>query len=188
MSGTNGIRIDQNLISTTSGSIIINANQEVSVSGSKIQDLALPVAQTDATNKAYVDDAVFRRGLSMSMDITGLADNNAIIAVLTNIAPFYVPNGTPQQQEGVAVNGTILKLHCTTTTVSNAPIVYSPAEFTGEFSKETVLSSDGVTPVEVVKDIVTGQIISAPAATVTVTRQNKRFVMTSGAWVFAGDF
>jgi hypothetical protein len=38
------------------------------------------------------------------------------------------------------------------------------------------------------KDMVTGQIIPPPAATVTVTRQNKRFVMTAGAWAFAGDF
>jgi hypothetical protein len=188
MAGANGIRIDQNSIITDSGSIIINANQEVSVSGSKIQDLALPVAQTDATNKAYVDEAVYKRGLSMSIDITGLADNTEIAAILNEIAPFYVPNGTLAQQEGVAVNGTILKLHCTSTAVSNADIVYSPAVLTGEFSKETVLSSDGVTPVEVVKDIVTGQIIQPPVATITVTRQNKRFVMTSGVWTFAGDF
>lgn len=191
MSGTNGIRIDQNSISTTSGSIIINANQEVSVSGSKIQDLATPVIDTDATNKSYVDTAVYKRGLAMSLDITGLVDNDAIAAILNDVAPFYVPDGTVEQQKGIAVNGTIMKLHCTETTVSNANIVYSPTVLNGEFTKETVLSSDGVTPVEVVKDIVTGQIILPPAATVTVNRQNKRFVMgknVSGQWGFDGDF
>ena len=191
MAGANGITISQNSISTQSGSIILNANQELSVSGSKIQDVATPVAPTDATNKAYVDDAVFRRGLSMSLDITGLADNDAIIAILADIAPFYVAGGTTEQQEGVAVDGTILKLHCTTTSVSNADITYSPTVLNGDFTKETVLASDGVTPVEVVKDIVTGQILNAPTATVTVTRQNKRFVMgktVSGQWGFDGDF
>ena len=191
MAGTNGITINQNSISTSSGSIILNASQEVSVSGSKIQDLALPVAQTDATNKAYVDNAVYLRGFAMSMDITGLADNDAIIAILNEVAPYYVPDGTAEQQEGIAVDGTVLKLHCTTTSVSNADIVYSPSLVGGNFTKETVLSSDGVTPVEVIKDIVTGQIIPPPTATVTVTRQNKRFVMglnVSGQWGFDGDF
>lgn len=196
MAGTNGIRIDQNSITTDSGSIIINPSQNISVSDKKIQNLALPVAQTDATNKAYVDEAVYRRGFAMSMDITGMdigllpgqTINDKIIEQLTQIAPFYVPDGTPEQQEGIAVNGTVLKLHCTSTSVSNADIVYSPTVLNGNFTKETVLSSDGVTPVEVMKDMVTGQIIPPPAATVTVTRQNKRFVMTSGAWVFAGDF
>lgn len=190
MAGTNGITISQNSLSTNSGSIIINANQEISVSGSKIQDLATPAVATDATNKAYVDNAVYLRGFAMSMDITGLADNDAIVAILNDIAPYYVPNGTTEQQEGIAVDGTVLKLHCTTTSVSNATIQYDPVVNTN-FTKETVLSSDGVTPVEVIKDIVTGQIIPAPAATVTVTRQNKRFVMgkfVSGQWGFDGDF
>lgn len=186
-SSTSGINILDGTISLATGSIgLFPVNGSVVLNNRRITDLADPVDLQDATTKTYVDDAVFLRGISMSMDITGLADNDAIAAILNEIAPYYVPGGTPEQQEGVAVNGTILKLHCTTTTVSNSNITYSPSVAGGEFTLAEVSTPTGTT--DVVADITTGQTITAPTATVTVTRQNKRFVMTSGVWVFAGDF
>ncbi len=203
-SGTSGINITDGTISLASGNIsLLPVNGTVNLNDRRITNLSDPSALQDATNKRYVDDAVFLRGISMSMDITGLdiglapgqSINDVIAGILDDIAPFYVPNGTPEQQEGVAVNGTILKLHCTTTTVSNADIVYSPSKIdpinnpNGEFSTvdiSAVLGQPTGTTVAVT-DIVTGQIINPPAATVTVTRQNKRFVMTNGNWAFAGD-
>lgn len=187
-SGTSGINITDGTISLSSGNIGLNPLAgAVTLNDKRIIDVADPVGSQDATNKRYVDDAVFLRSISLSMDITGLElspgndDNNAIASILNEIAPFYVPNGTPEQQEGVAVNGTILKLHCTKTSVDNANIVYSP-----NAGDEFILGT--VSGTSVVTDIVTGQTIPAPAATVTVTRSNKRFVMTSGNWVFDGDF
>jgi hypothetical protein len=193
-SGTSGINITDGTISLATGNIGLNPIAgAVTLNDRRIIDVADPVGLQDATNKRYVDDAVFLRGLSMSMDITGLEvapgvdDNDAIAAILDEIAPFYVPGGTPQQQEGVAVNGTILKLHCTKTSVSVADLTYSPNEGS-EFILGTAMAPDGVSTVSVVTDIVTGQTIPASAATVTVTRQNKRFVMTSGNWVFDGNY
>lgn len=192
--GTSGLNINDGTISLANGNISLNPIAgAVTLNDKRVIDLADPIAQQDATNKRYVDDAVFARGISMSMDITGLEvspgvdDNDAIAAILDQIAPFYVPAGTPEQQEGVAVEGTILKLHCTKTTVNNSNISYSP-NAGDEFVLGTAMAPDGVSTVSVVTDITTGQTITAPTAAVTVTRQNKRFVMTSGNWAFDGDF
>jgi len=190
---TSGINITDGTISLANGSIgLFPITGSVVLNDRRITNLADPQNAQDATTKTYVDTAVFLRGLSMSMDITGLEvspgidDNTAIAAILNEIAPFYVATGTPTQQQGVAINGTILKLHCTKTTVINADITYSPSVATGEFTLAEVSTPTGTA--EVVADITTGQTITPPVATVTVTRQNKKFTMTSGVWVFSGDF
>lgn len=187
-----GLLLQGNAITYNDGNISLNpANGAVTINERRIVDLANPVGALDATNKQYVDNEVFQRGISLSLDITnleiapGIDDNTAIAEILNDIAPFYVADGTPEQQTGVAVNGTILRLHCTKTTVSNADIDYSPSEGNGNFTTIEVSTPTGVT--QVVSDIVTSQVISAPAATVTVTRKNKRFEMTAGSWAFIGD-
>ena len=143
----------------------------------------MPTNPQDATNKEYVDDAIFARGITLSMDITGL-NNTEIAAILDNIAPFYNPTGTPEEQEGVAINGTILRLHGTITTATSADLDYSP-NVGDEFSTIEVSTPTGVA--QVVSDIVTGQTILAPALTVSIARQNKKFTMTSGNWAFTED-
>lgn len=178
----NGLSIVQDTISNASGDVVLapGISGTVDVSAKRITNVADPVDLQDATTKTYVDTAVFQRGISMSMDITGLADNVAIAAILDTIAPFYDPNTAP---EGVAVNGTQLRLHATTTSVTNDNIDYSPTEGT-EFTRITVTTPTGTD--SAVRDIATGQVILAPAATVTVTRQNKLFTMTAGHWIYTG--
>lgn len=178
----NGLSIVQDTISNASGDVVLapGISGTVDVSAKRITNVADPVDLQDATTKTYVDTAVFQRGISMSMDITGLADNVAIAAILDTIAPFYDPNTAP---EGVAVNGTQLRLHATTTSVTNDNIDYSPTEGT-EFTRITVSTPSGTD--SAVRDIATGQVILAPAATVTVTRQNKLFTMTAGHWIYTG--
>jgi hypothetical protein len=190
-----GLLLQGNSIFTESGNISLNASAgAITVNERKIVDLADPTGLLDATNKQYVDDAVFRRGLSLSLDITnleiepGVDNNNAIAEILNGIAPFYNPNGTVQQQQGIAVNGTILRLHCTKTLVVNADLDYSPNEG-DEFALVDISAALGQPPgtTSAVTDFATGQVITAPIATVAVTRKNKRFVMTAGSWSFAGD-
>lgn len=190
-----GLLLQGNAITYNDGNISLNpANGAVAVNFRRIVDLADPTDLLDATNKQYVDNEVFQRGISLSLDITnleiepGVDDNAAIAEILDNIAPFYVANGTPEQQTGVAVNGTILRLHCTKTTVSNANLDYSPSEGNGAFSTVDISAALGQPPgtTSAVTDITTGQVISAPVATVTVIRKNKQFTMTNGSWTFTG--
>ena len=187
-SGTSGLNLQDGTISLASGNIGLNpVAGAVTVNGKKIIDLPLPTNLQDATNKQYVDDAVFARGIAFSMDISGL-NNTEIAAILDDIAPFYNPTGTLAEQQGVAINGTILRLHGTVTTATSADIDYSP-NVGDEFSTVDISSALGQPPgtTAAVTDIVTGQTILAPALTVTVTRQNKKFTMTSGNWAFTED-
>ena len=182
--GTSGLNLQDGTISVATGNIGLNpVAGAVTVNGKKIIDLPLPTNPQDATNKEYVDDAVFARGITLSMDISGL-NNTEIAAILDNIAPFYNPTGTPEEQEGVATNGTILRLHGTITTATSADLDYSP-NVGDEFSTIEVSTPTGVA--QVVSDIVTGQTILAPALTVSIARQNKKFTMTSGNWAFTED-
>jgi hypothetical protein len=65
----------------------------------------------DFATKEYVDNSL--RDIALSLDITGLADNAAIAAILYEIAPpVEHPNG------GYATDGTKLRLHSITTTLS----------------------------------------------------------------------
>jgi hypothetical protein len=182
--GTSGLNLQDGTISVATGNIGLNpVAGAITVNGKKIIDLPLPTNPQDATNKEYVDDAIFARGITLSMDITGL-NNTEIAAILDNIAPFYNPTGTPEEQEGVAINGTILRLHGTITTATSADLDYSP-NVGDEFSTIEVSTPTGVA--QVVSDIVTGQTILAPALTVSIARQNKKFTMTSGNWAFTED-
>jgi hypothetical protein len=177
----NGLNIVENSISYPAGDIVLapGFSGTVDVSDKRISNVATPIDLQDATNKTYVDTAVYLRGISMSMDVTGLT-NTDIATQLDTIAPFYDPNTAPN---GVAVNGTLLRLHATTTSVTNANIDYSPNEG-DEFTRITVTTPTGTD--SAVRDIATGQVILAPAATVTVTRVNKLFTMTAGHWIYTG--
>lgn len=177
----NGLSIVENTISNASGNIVLTPGVfgTIDVSAKRISNVATPTDVADATTKLYVDEAVFRRGITLSMEVTGLS-NPQIAEQLDKIAPFYDPVTAPT---GVAINGTLLRLHTTETVVTNANVDYSPQENV-EYTRITVTTPTGTD--SAVRDISTGQVILAPAATVTVTRQNKLFTMTSGNWVYTG--
>lgn len=174
-----GLTILNDSITSTAGSLsLVSNNSVITVNSNKISNLADPTLQQDAATKQYVDTTIYLKPLSLSMDITGLT-NVQIAEVLDSIMPFYDPITDPN---GVAINNTVLRLHGTVTSVSNAQIQYNPTEANGNFTRINVSGAD------VVEDISSSQVIDAPAATVTVTRQNKRFIMTAGNWVFDADF
>ena len=196
MSGGNtALYLQNNTISNLSGNIVVNSFVNVDFTGSRLISVANPVDEQDAATKNYVDAAVFERGISIGLDITGLGVSPTleanIAAILDDIAPFYDPVSAPN---GVAINGTILRVHCTSTAVTLDPISYTPVEDTGtggDFSRVDVRDATDTTTESVIKDISTSQTIAAPAATVTVTRVNKNFIMTAGNWAYdivTGDY
>ena len=187
---TSGLNLLDGTISIATGDIGLSpASGNVNLNSTKIINLANPrtgsAGLQDAATRTYVDDAVFARPISMSMDITGLLNNAAISAVLDQIAPFYDPVSAPT---GTAIDGTILYLHTTSIAVSNGTTTITSANVTKNY--ENALSTDGSSTVTAITDFSFNPILG-PAATVTVTRQNKRFIMgrtVSGQWGFDGDF
>lgn len=168
----------------------------VLVDGGQIKGIDSPTDTADATNKIYVDNLVFSKPLSMSLDITGMTlytgddDNDAIAEILDLIAPFYDlvnPSNTP---DGVATTGTKVFLHTTRREIQNNVYSIPLQDYNYEF--EPVISADGSSIVTVLKNFVFSQF---PAATPTITtyRRNKLFVMGGGdnpqvgRWGFVQD-
>lgn len=172
---------NQDLILQTTGT------GNVSVSNTKIVDVDDPTSNQDAATKAYVDRAVYLRSLAFTMDISEFAtdtDANEYIAyTLGIIAPVYPDNLT----SGIAVRGAEARVHATKVTVANSNITYSPAAGSN-YTTISVRNADGTGTETVVKDLSSSQTITAPTATVSVTRINKLFrVLPNGTWAFAGN-
>jgi hypothetical protein len=98
------LRIDDNVISNTNlnGDIVLltSGTGTVSVSNTKIVDLSNPTANQDAATKFYVDFSVFNRGISLTLDVTGIGtdldpeaadaqENEFIVSTLNIISPVY---------------------------------------------------------------------------------------------------
>ncbi len=188
----NSTYINNTTISTSSNNLVLQPTLNVAVSSKRVVDMADPVDEQDAATKAYTDARVFDRGLSMSMDVTGLS-NNQIATILNSIAPFYDPITAP---EGVAKDGTRLRLHATTLSASSGSITYSPAnglDFTTLLVDKNSFVPAETSDISMVRDISVGQTITGPSVTVNVLRQDKLFVMggglspTPGQWGFESD-
>ena len=184
----NATYINNTTISTPANNLILNPAANVALSSKRIVEMADPVDEQDAATKTYTDARVFDRGISMSMDATGLS-NNQIAAILNNIAPYYDPVTAP---EGVARDGTRLRLHTTASSVSVGNITYSPTVGVG-FQTVLVDKAGGSENQAVVSDIAVGQTITGPSATINIVRQDKLFVMggglspQEGQWGFESD-
>jgi hypothetical protein len=184
----NSTYINNTTISTAASDLILNPANNVALSNKRIVDMADPVDEQDSATKSYTDARVFDRGISMSMDVTGLS-NNQISAILDRIAPYYDPITSP---EGVARDGTRLRLHATSLSASSGSITYSPTVGV-EFQTILVDKAGGSENQAVVSDLAVGQTITGPSVTVSVVRQDKLFVMggglspQSGQWGFESD-
>lgn len=184
----NLLYINNTTISTSANNLILNPNLNVDVSAKRITNMADAVDEQDATTKNYVDARVFDRGMSISMDITGLS-NNQIATILDNIAPFYDPVLAP---EGNAIDGTRCRVHGTTLSVSVGDVTYNPTAGV-EFSTVLVRNATNTGTETVVQGMAIGQTITGPSAVINVIRQDKLFVMggglspTSGQWGFESD-
>lgn len=131
----------------------------------KITGLGLPASETDAANKFYIDNLVTSRPIFLSLDITGLSDNQ-IAQVLNEIAPV-----------SLFVLDTIARVHCTKQRVNYPSVTVTIGTNTltvdkgGVFNAVNVLQSVDFTN----KDL--------GAGTITVERSIKIFKVSIGTWV-----
>lgn len=158
----------------TNGSITLEpqGTGTINVSSKRITSLATPTTGTDATTKTYVDNLVQGRSIGLSLDITGLT-NNQIALVLGDIAPAA----------GFTV-GTYAYIHCTQQGVTYPAISYSS---TISKSYVAVDKAGGSENQSVLQDF-SVSAINAGSGTVTVTRSLKRFIVNAGpVWAFDAD-
>jgi hypothetical protein len=127
------------------------------------------------------------------------AANAKITEILTYTASIFDSVNNPQ---GIAILGTIAKIHATHSAVVVNTIQYKPVqtgtELTGTetiaFSKNTVNKGEGsYENFSVVEDIIETQVIPAPLASIVVTRFYKRFIVVeqpdnSLAWEYITDY
>jgi hypothetical protein len=210
---TAGLNITGNTItSRTTDLIISSATDSVSVAGKKITNLAnlnyITSSPSDVANKNYVDERVNIRPLALTLDISDFdittqsgieAANTKILEILKYIAPIFESVNNPQ---GIAIEGTIAKIHATHSKVVVNSIQYKPVQtgtqLTGTetiaFSKNSVNKGEGsYENFSVVEDIIEEQIIPAPTASIVITRFYKRFTVIEQpdntlAWEYTTDF
>ena len=203
-----GLTISQNTITGVGDNLTLTSTTgDINVDNKNIinvPDLSYTSSPGNyAANKNYVDARSLFRPIALTIDASeydistndGLLDaiNGLILPTLNAIAPVYINDvDTP---EGLAIPGTIAKIHVYRTEVSVADIVYSPVSDTtpnpGEtYAYDTITvdrygTYDGATVLA--SPLVTGQIIPAPAATVNVVRVNLKFVVNSTpSWAYVG--
>jgi len=163
---------------------------------------------SDVPNKKYVDERVSIRPIALTLDISDFnittqpgieAANAKITEILTYTAPIYDGVNNPQ---GIAILGTIAKIHATHSAIVVNSIQYKPVqtgtELTGTetiaFSKNTVNKGEGsYENFSVVEDIIETQVIPAPLASIVTTRFYKRFTVVeqpdnSLAWEYITDY
>lgn len=211
---SNGLNLTGNTITGRNADLVLTSDTgDISANGKLIKNLGdlnyFSSPLSSAANKKYVDERVSARPLTLSIDISDFnvftqngmdAANNKILEILKYTASIYDGINNPQ---GVAIVGTLAKVHASHTAITISPIQYRPIQSgldepgpteTVAFSKTTVNKGvDNYENWQVVEDIILEQVIPPPTASVTVTRFYKRFEVkqqpdTSLAWEFVTDY
>jgi hypothetical protein len=210
------ISINGNIITTNSGNLILDAAGTIDFSGNVltgVQDINYASSPDDSVaNKKYVDERVLNRPLTLTLDISDFnvatqngmeAANDKIVEILTYTASIFNSTTNPQ---GVSIEGTIAKVHASHTSIVISPILYNPVA-EGQADSPTLVEAYSTVAVAqaspdlsqitgfqgVVRDLIIGQQIPPPAATVNVLRFYKRFEVIEQpdntlAWEFVTDF
>ena len=209
---SSGLNVTGNTITSRISDLVVSsATDYIDIDGKIITNSAdLDYVNSDASdvpNKKYVDERVSIRPIALTLDISdfdittqiGIELANAkILEILTYTASIFDTVNNPQ---GIAILGTIAKIHATHSAVVVNPIEYKPVQTgtlttgteTVAFSKSQVNKGDGSENFSVVDDIIEEQIIPAPVASIVTTRFYKRFTVIEQpdntlAWEYVTDF
>lgn len=132
----------------------------------KITGLSQPQNETDAANKFYIDNLVTSRAVGLSLDITGLSDNQ-IAQVLNEIAPV----------SQFALD-TIARVHCTKQRVNYPNVTVIIDTNTLSVDKNGIPNSANVL------QGVSFNNKDLGAGTITVERSIKIFKVSIGTWIY----
>ena len=170
--------INGTTISTTGGGLQITSAGDINITNNqKITGVADPTNNQDVATKSYVDSAINTETLSLTLDVTGL-NNNQIALVINDIAPASTKE-----------NGSEARVHCTDTTSATA--TFQSADLVAALQKTTVAvqklddfgNDDGSE--SVIADLtfsnVTGNV------SLTVDRTLKLFRVVGGQWAYIQD-
>jgi len=163
----NTVAVASDLRFNVNGNIFASINSVTPVS--QIKNVAEPTDDNDVATKIYVDEQPEFQPIWLSLDITGMSDNN-----IADIINDLVPATTKRV-------GTICKVHCTLysgTTTLNA----------GDTIAKSFINvdSNGVQNATVLANV--GFSDQTETVALTVTRSLKQFIVnTAQEWEFDGD-
>lgn len=170
--GTASVNISNAGVITRPGAstgLTFTVGGDINVSSSKITNLLTPTSDADAVNKVYVDQTVQSNPIIFSMDITGMVSiNDEIITILNSLYP-----------SSTFANGKVARIATTNYTGQTTdPIDIATPTTTTEVD---VNAAAGGT-VSVLQGISLPNSLT-PTFTLSVTRGQRNFIITNGAWV-----
>lgn len=166
---------------TTSTPLSINSSGTITINNKIITGVTDPVNLQDVATKNYVDVQNRSERLSLTLDTTGLTDNQ-IAYIIGSVYPVFIP-GQPQiEQNRLREEGTeafVVTQNLAGSTATNIDIdSVKNVSF-------VAVDSNGTQNESVVQDInffpATGNV------SVSISRGLKRFTVQSGVWTFSND-
>jgi hypothetical protein len=166
------LNFDGRTITASGGGLSIITGGDISINTRKITGLADPTANSDATNKLYVDTQIRLDPIVMSLDITGFLNVDAeVVAILQALYPATT-----------AANGKQAKIHTFAYTTSTAQI-----------NVQAALNTSSVTVVDSVNFGASSTTTTSALGSVSfntalgsvdfqVTRSNRTYQIVSGSW------
>ena len=169
------INLDGTTLTTSSFGLTIASAGDISVSNDKITNLKDPTSNQDAATKIYVDTEIASQDVVISLDVTGLSDNQ-IETIIESVAPASTKEeNTYCRIHGLEYSGTVQGIDVTVSTLPDN---------TGVITQNYVSVADANPSTNNV-NVVSG-IASANQATGTVTLNTTRRTIIaqvqSGSW------
>ena len=179
---TGDITLGGNIVNA--GGMNITTGDTITLNSVRLTGLDIPIANSDATTKSYVDNEVATIPISFSLDITGLSNpnipgaangpTNDVRNILNDISPVTSAN-----------NGSIARVHCVSygnSVITGIPVTVA-TDGTGTLQKSFIaVDSAGTQNESVIQDIAAANTTSG-TFTPSPSRYTMVYVVDSGSWL-----